>query len=182
MVLRFHDLPANTQQELLVAESTPKKRKSRQSVAEDEFDFQLRAYKIGGYQRNFRFALGMGRKWHADFAFPRYMILVEIEGLVVRRIGGQMVSMGRHANVAGFREDCVKYASAALLGWTVLRFEQSMVKSGYAMDTTLRLLNMRSYAALQKGPTVQEMAGSRSRLPASIRQTPPLPDSLGPGV
>src|SRR5690606_36413844 len=90
--------------------------------------------------REYRFARESGRQWRFDFAWPVVQVAVEIEGLVVRKVGGQTVLSGRHANIAGFREDCEKYNTAALLGWTVLRFEQSQVKSGRAIDMTLRVL------------------------------------------
>lgn len=63
----------------------------------------------------------MGRAWSFDFAWPREKLAVEIEG------GTDNVS--RHTTTHGFREDCHKYNSAALLGWTVLRGDREMVKS-----------------------------------------------------
>lgn len=96
-------------------------------------------------QREYRFAQIVGRQWRFDFCWPFQMIAVEIEGLVVRKVEGRMVSMGRHANVDGFREDCRKYATAAILGWTVLRFEQSMVRSEEAIEYTLRVFHARKF-------------------------------------
>lgn len=124
-----------------------RERKKPKRKPEDEFEFQLRAHKLPEAARNWMFAkAAMGRQWRFDFAFIPYLVAVEVEGLVVRRIGGELVVQGRHATVTGFREDCVKYASAALLGWTVLRFEQSQVKDGYALEMTQRVLMARGWA------------------------------------
>lgn len=130
-----------------------RKRGSRSRTAEDEFAFQCRAYRLPDVVRQLQFAKkAMGRKWQLDFAFPEpYMLAVEIEGLVVTTaiVGGKkrLVSMGRHAHADGFREDCRKYAAAAQLGWTVIRFEAQMVKTGEAIEMTMRLLSARGWKA-----------------------------------
>ena len=104
------------------------------------------------FERNHRFATSIGREWRFDFAWLDAQIAVEVEGLVVRRIGGQIVTTGRHANPEGFREDCRKYATAALLGWTVLRFEQTMVTNGEAIAFTQRVLHrIRADACTREG-------------------------------
>ena len=115
--------------------------KSKRERFEDLFAFQCRAYKLPGFERNHRFAQSIGRQWRFDFAFAEQMLAVEIEGLIVRRIGGQIVTSGRHANPEGFREDCRKYATAAQLGWNVIRFEQTMVTNGEAIAFTQRVLH-----------------------------------------
>lgn len=119
-------------------------RGSKKSRHEDSLEQELTARGFPMHARDYRFAKEIGRQWRFDFAFLQLKIAIEVEGLVVRRIGGQMVSMGRHANVAGFREDCLKYAWAAVLGWTVLRFEQSQVK-GDGMDMIERLFAARGW-------------------------------------
>ena len=119
------------------------KDKSKRERYEDEFAYQCRAYKLPEVIRNYRFAQVLERQWRFDFAFPLQMLAVEVEGLVIKRIGGQLVTMGRHANAAGFREDCLKYAAAAQLGWIVIRFEQSQVTSGVAIAETIKTLTAR---------------------------------------
>ena len=64
------------------------------------------------------------RRWRSDLAYPLDMILIEVEG-------GAFVR-GRHVRGYGYRNDCIKYNAAALLGYTVLRFTTDMVKSGVA--------------------------------------------------
>lgn len=117
------------------------RRSSKRTAAEDLFAFHCRARRLPDFERNHRFALVIGRRWHFDFAWVKERVAVEVEGLVVRRIGGELVCTGRHASVAGFKEDCIKYATAATLGWHVLRFEQSQVTSGEAIDFTIRMLD-----------------------------------------
>lgn len=126
-------------------DSAAKKKPSKKSRHEDALEAELKARGFPMHARHYRFAkAAIGRQWHFDFAFLDLKIAIEVEGLVVRRIGGQMVSMGRHANVAGFREDCLKYAWAAVLGWTVLRFEQSQIK-GDGIDMIERLFAARGW-------------------------------------
>lgn len=80
-----------------------------------------------------------GRLWRFDFAWPDQRIAVEIEGVVVRKIGNEVVCQGRHATITGMREDMVKYAWANVLGWHVLRFLPEQIKSGEAMDFLVRM-------------------------------------------
>ena len=65
------------------------------------------------------------RKWRSDFAFPHERVLVEFEGGVY--------TQGRHSRGRGFEKDCEKYNAAGLMGYIVLRFTASMVKSGNAV-------------------------------------------------
>jgi hypothetical protein len=91
-------------------------------------------------EREHLFAAALGRRWRFDFAWPAHRVALEIEGLVVMRVNGQLQVMGRHASITGFKDDCEKYAWAAVLGWRVLRFEQSQVKSRFAIDMAVRVL------------------------------------------
>ena len=65
------------------------------------------------------------RRFRFDFAWPKHMIAVEIEG--------GTWNQGRHVTGAGFVKDCEKYNLAALDGWSVYRFPTSMVKDGSAI-------------------------------------------------
>ena len=64
------------------------------------------------------------RKWRFDFAWPQYMIAVEVEGGIHNG--------GRHVTSDGFTKDCKKYNEAAYLGWRVIRVTSDMLqdKSG----------------------------------------------------
>lgn len=118
---------------------------SKGSQCADLFDFHLRVHKLTGWVREHAFALDLGRKWRFDFAHIELKLAVEIEGLVVRRIGGQLVCMGRHANIAGFKADCDKYNTANEFGWHVFRFEQSQVKNGEAIARIENVLSRRGW-------------------------------------
>lgn len=95
----------------------------------------------------------MGRKWAFDVCFPDFMVAVELEGLVPRRLWDPkkhqevLVLYGRHVTVPGFQEDMEKYNCAALLGWTVLRFPVKHVKSRKAYETILMVLAARGWRA-----------------------------------
>lgn len=103
-------------------------------------EFQMKCVGLPVPDREYRFATSMQRNWRFDYAFPSYLIAVEFEGLVVRKVRGQTQVSGRHATITGMREDMVKYNSAILLGWSVLRFEQTMVASGVAIATIQQAL------------------------------------------
>jgi very-short-patch-repair endonuclease len=70
------------------------------------------------------------RLWRFDFAFPEKMLAVEVEG----------GANGRHQRMGGFTADCVKYSTAAALGWRVIRATTTQVVSGQAMEWTLEAL------------------------------------------
>ena len=55
------------------------------------------------------------RKWRFDYAWPKLMVALEVEGGVWMR--------GRHTRGSGFVKDMEKYNEAALMGWTVLRVQ-----------------------------------------------------------
>lgn len=95
------------------------------SKAEDLLELQIKAAKLPQAHREFRFH--PVRKWRFDFAWPAYMIAVEIEGAVW--------SGGRHTRGKGFTEDCHKYNQATHLGWRIYRFTTEMVNSGEALQT-----------------------------------------------
>lgn len=67
------------------------------------------------------------RKWRFDFAWPAFMLAVEIEG------GVHLGKAGRHTSAEGFTKDAEKYNHAAQLGWTVLRFTPKHLRNGYAL-------------------------------------------------
>lgn len=60
------------------------------------------------------------RKWRFDFAWPSALVAVEIEGVCYGK-------QGRHQTASGMAEDCLKYNSAAYLGWSVIRLTPKMI-------------------------------------------------------
>lgn len=77
------------------------------------------------------------RKWRFDFSNKEFMIAVEIEGGIFLK--GSRKS--RHTTGKGFQEDCVKYNSAVILGWKLIRVTADDVKSGRALQWTEELLD-----------------------------------------
>ena len=117
----------------------------RQSAV-DEMALQVRAYKLPEPEREHMFAMEqMRRKWRFDFAFMQQKVALEVEGLVVRKVDGQVIVSGRHATVDGMRNDMEKYAYAALLGWTLLRFEQVLIREGTAIDLLTKVLRSKGW-------------------------------------
>lgn len=72
------------------------------------------------------------RKWRFDACWKDLKLAVEVEGGVFIQ--------GRHSRGAGFRNDCEKYAEAAILGWRVIRVLPEHVKSGQAADWIARAM------------------------------------------
>jgi hypothetical protein len=73
------------------------------------------------------------RKWRFDVAWIEAKVAVEIHG-------GAFVS-GRHTRGAGFREDCVKLATAAALGWRVIPCLPEHIVRGEAIGWIEAALN-----------------------------------------
>jgi len=96
----------------------------RFSVGEETFALHCKAHRLPPFVREHMFATAShDRLWRFDFSWKEFMCAVEIEGLVVRFRDGEQIVTGRHASTTGFSADCVKYATAAILGWTVVRFD-----------------------------------------------------------
>jgi len=94
-------------------------------------EFQMRALRIAGYEREFRF--WEGRKHRFDYAWPKIKLAVEVEGGVHIR--------GRHTRGTGFIKDCEKYNEAAILGWTVIRVHTNSIKDGTGVLSVKRALD-----------------------------------------
>ena len=93
------------------------------SAPEETLLLQIRAVGLPEPVREYKFALP--RKWRFDFAWADRLLAVEVEG-------GVFVQ-GRHSRGGGFTADCEKYNTAAIRGWTVLRFTTAMITSGEAI-------------------------------------------------
>ncbi len=72
------------------------------------------------------------RKWRADFLITGTKILIEVEGGIW--------SGGRHTRGKGYLGDMEKYNSAAMMGFTVLRFSTEQVKAGVAIKQIEQLV------------------------------------------
>jgi very-short-patch-repair endonuclease len=85
------------------------------------------------FEREYRF--NSARKWRFDFCIVDYKIAIEVEG-------GSWVG-GRHNRPIGFSKDCLKYNSATILGWRVLRYTSDIIKNnpGSIFDDILMIIN-----------------------------------------
>jgi hypothetical protein len=110
------------------------RKKHKRTKHEDALEWAIKAHGFPAFVRELRFAQSIGRRWRFDFAWPEWKLALEVEGLAVRRLHGELVVQGRHASITGMREDMHKYNAAAVLGWSVLRAEQAMIKSGEAIE------------------------------------------------
>lgn len=95
------------------------------SVPEDKLAEKLTDAGIP-FQREYKFATAIKRKWRADF-FILPDLLIEVEGGLFLR--------GRHSRGAGYTADIEKYNAATLLGFRLLRFAPSHIRQRYAIDT-----------------------------------------------
>lgn len=65
------------------------------------------------------------RQFQADFAYPQWRILVEVQG------GG---TRGSHQNQRGYADDCRRLAWATKLKWYMLYFTTEQVLAGEAIN------------------------------------------------
>jgi very-short-patch-repair endonuclease len=101
----------------------------RLSKLEETLALQIRALNLPKPEREYKFCC---RKWRFDFAYPEYKIAIECEGGVG--------TGGRHTRREGFANDCFKYNTATINGWSVLRFTSEMIYSGNAIDMLIYFL------------------------------------------
>ena len=111
--------------------STAPKKPKQPSEGERILELQLRFAGIP-FEREFKFHAT--RKWRADFRITGHMILVEVEGGVY--------SNGRHTRGTGYEADAEKYSTAAIEGWTVLRYTTGQVQKGLALQGIQKILGV----------------------------------------
>lgn len=163
--LRAQEAPETPKTVAEALEMRGRRPKRRTEDPEELFAMHCRMFGLPEPERQLRFARELTRRspttgkltprqWRFDFAWPQYLVAVEIEGLVmvritdpatVRKLGTRYVVLGGHASPAGIRRDMQKYNAAALLGWYVLRFDQDDVASKRAVEMTLRVLAARGW-------------------------------------
>ncbi len=73
------------------------------------------------------------RKWRFDFAFADKKLAIEYQGGVYYK------GMG-HQTTAGMERDCLKFSSAAALGWRVMPINAGMVRRGEALQLVIEAL------------------------------------------
>jgi very-short-patch-repair endonuclease len=100
------------------------------SDGERALETQLRQTGATGWVRELQF--DPARRWRFDFAWPDLSVAMEVEG--------GTYAEGRHSRGSGFEQDCVKYATAAIAGWRVIRVTTEMVEDGRALALIERML------------------------------------------
>ena len=111
--------------------------KLTKSSLEDEFARQLKtASPVAALMCLCQHRFHPHRQWRFDFCWTSHQLAVEIQGGLYQSRKGP----GGHNRGAQMEADYEKLAEAALLGWTVVQFGPKQVKSGYALNTTLKLL------------------------------------------
>lgn len=101
------------------------------SDLEDTLVFQLHALGAPEPTREHRFH--PQRRWRFDLAWVDRKIAVEVQGGVW--------SQGKHGRGSGVAKDYEKLNTAQIMGWKVLQFETSSVKSGEAAQEIVEALN-----------------------------------------
>jgi len=99
------------------------------SEGEAKLASDLKALRIS-FEQEYKFH--PERKWRADFLITGTKILIEVEGGIW--------SGGRHTRGKGYIGDMEKYNSAAMMGFTVLRFSTEQVKAGVAIKQIEQLV------------------------------------------
>ena len=69
------------------------------------------------------------REWTADFYLPEYNLLIECEGATgyFRNPKGGVTLGGRHTKQKGFEDDIIKYNTAQMQGFRLLRFSSKQI-------------------------------------------------------
>lgn len=139
--------PKPLAEELELIAPAGKEEEDSKKAAVNLFRRQLTLYRLPQHQEEYRFASMMKkpRQWRFDFCFVAYKLAVEIDGIVVLKIGGKTFVTGGHATVTGIRDNNEKINTAIELGWSVLRFTQGEVKPRNAINTTMRCLAARGW-------------------------------------
>lgn len=134
----------------------PEARKKK-VTAEDIFATQCRVFGLPDTRTQYRFETelrseksGRLRQWKFDFAWPQYMLAVEIDGVVMRRMQGfdkkwRWVATGGHSDIQGMRDNNKKINRAIETGWSVLRYLEEEVQPGRAIQQTMRVLALRGW-------------------------------------
>ena len=109
---------------LIGAKPKPKRKKGKRGPSEGEVAFANQVHLLGLPPPVAEYKFHATRRWRFDFAWPSIKLAVEIEGAIYQQ--------GRHTRGSGFAADTVKYNTATLDGWRVLRFPTDRALNGEA--------------------------------------------------
>lgn len=122
---------------------SPKKGRPKQDESANRaFMFQCQQLKLPPLLAQWRFENSKypntaARKWRADFFFPDFGLICEIDGGIWIR--------GAHGHPSDILRNMAKQNDAMLLGFTVLRFIPREVKSGHAVQFTQLALQAKGW-------------------------------------
>lgn len=130
------------------------KRATKSQIYAQKLSDQFRAFGLPRFESEFYFV--PGKKYRADWYFPDYRLLVEMEGITptlvyVKGKGGKllkrMVCLGGHTEVEGYFKDLDKYNSATELGYGLVRVVPKWVDDPHmtALNWVIRALTTRGY-------------------------------------
>lgn len=105
----------------------------RANAGEDLFRFHCKAAGMPKPVEQFLFAEALGKRYRADFCWPDYKLIVEING-------GIFMKRGAHAMPTKIVSDMVRQQHATLLGYYMLAFTPDDVTSGHAIEWTRKTL------------------------------------------
>ncbi len=107
--------------------------KGEKSYAEDILALDIDAAHLPEPKRQFQFA-APERKWSADFAWPEYRLIVEVDGAVW--------TSGRHTRGSGRVKDMERDNWCTLHGWRILRYTTQQVEDGEAWKGIKEFIEM----------------------------------------
>lgn len=107
------------------------KQKALAAIKQDALIESLRQF---GFHpvREYKFAKSIKRQWKFDLAWPEHYVAFEFEG--------GAFSKGGHVTGIGFERNCLKYSTAAVMGWAVIRCTYNQVSDGTALDLLIKAL------------------------------------------
>ena len=116
------------------------------------------------------------RRWRFDFALPAELVAIEIEGGIhgFTNHKGEWQEKGGHTTGTGYQDDLDKYNSAAILGWTVLRFSVEDVNVGCAKHTIAKFLRAKKagFMGLAEEEDLTGKLIDRHKKPATKHRAP----------
>ena len=119
------------------------KAKNKRTPIENLMDDHLRLAGIRGYLRNATFI--EGRRFQADFWFPRLRLALEVDG-------GVWMKQSGHTSGVGYTSDRVRDIEALLQGTLTVRYTSEQIRSGYAIETFKKIFEARAKELGVSGP------------------------------
>lgn len=111
------------------------KQKNKRTPIEDAMAKALREANINSFHRNCNFI--EGRRFQADFWWPRLKLALEVDG-------GVWMNKSGHTSGTGYTSDRERDVEALLQGIITVRYTSDQVRSGYAIKTFQQIFTARA--------------------------------------